>query len=486
MKNHKLIQILKTFDKREFKEFEKFVGSPFHNEGRNNLPLVKAIKRYYPQFDKLNFNKENIFYELYPSKEYKDSIMDTLLSRTMKLAEKYLVFKNLERNPSQYLIMLSDELLERKLTLLSRNKANDAEGIISKEGIERYNIYKLHNTSYLKYQINSIENNINDMLKNFNDLCSYFMMYMFMELVNEVNAIHAYDSLYNTKLSNHPIYKFILNSSFEKSIDGLSYEDKNIEQIIEMYYFLLRLLLDKNNYDAFDKAKELFINCLNRLTKYEEYVVSTLLINACIVFERKKQTYAYERFKLHKLTLEMKIYSPYDNSPLSFDKFRNIVLIALSFKELEWTKNFINEYLHELPPEQQKNMLNYSYAHYYFYDKDFNKSLEYLSKVKLDVFSHKEDVKRLQLMVYFEQGRLEESYYLIDTFKHFLSENPKVTEDTRVKIKDFIKTISKLIKLRENKEMAQLIQFKNELSKKRIPFKEWFIEKANELEKSAS
>jgi len=484
MKNQKIVQIMKTFTKKEFREFEKFVTSAFHNEGRNNLPLVKELKKFYPEFKSENLNKEYILHKLNPGKKnYNVAVMDTMLSRTLKLAEKFLVFKNLERYPSQFQIMLSDELLERQLTQLSKKTANEAALIINQEGIERFNIYKLHTIEYLRYQSNAIENNVTDMVKDFSNLCSYFLIYMLMELVNEANAIQAYDSLYNTNLFEHPIYKFILNSNFEKSIEGLSYTDKDTGQITELYYYLLRLQLHKNDFSSFERAKELFINCIDRLANYEKYVVSTLLINACIVFERKNlKEYAYQRFELHKLTLEQSIYSPFENATMNLDKFRNIVLTALSFKEFDWTRTFIKEYLNKLSPEQQENMLDYSYAHYYFYTKDFDKSLEYLGKVKLDVFSHKEDVKRLQLMIYFEQERLEESYYLIDSFKHFISENPKVTEDNRVKINNFIKTMSKLIRIREKDERTQLFQLKKDVSKKRLPFKDWFLEKISELE----
>jgi len=50
LKDSKLIKLLKNFNSEEFKEFEKFVASPFFSRGRDLLPLFKALKPFYPGF----------------------------------------------------------------------------------------------------------------------------------------------------------------------------------------------------------------------------------------------------------------------------------------------------------------------------------------------------------------------------------------------------------------------------------------------------
>ncbi|MBK7255286.1 MAG: hypothetical protein IPI04_15600 [Ignavibacteria bacterium] len=53
MKDTKLIQNLKTFTKDEIKLFERFVASPYFNNGRNYLPFLKELRNHYPDFKDL-------------------------------------------------------------------------------------------------------------------------------------------------------------------------------------------------------------------------------------------------------------------------------------------------------------------------------------------------------------------------------------------------------------------------------------------------
>jgi len=54
----KLIQLLSSFTKEEFKEFEKFILSPYFNSSRNLHPLYLALKKYYPNLSDLK-SREN-------------------------------------------------------------------------------------------------------------------------------------------------------------------------------------------------------------------------------------------------------------------------------------------------------------------------------------------------------------------------------------------------------------------------------------------
>ena len=46
----KLIIFLQTFSKKELSEFEKFIISPFFKQGRDLLPLYKAVIKFHPDF----------------------------------------------------------------------------------------------------------------------------------------------------------------------------------------------------------------------------------------------------------------------------------------------------------------------------------------------------------------------------------------------------------------------------------------------------
>lgn len=69
MNNSKLIRILKTLNKQEFKKLDKFVKSPYFIKERHCYPLFNILKKRYPGFDAGEITNEEIYEELYPGKE---------------------------------------------------------------------------------------------------------------------------------------------------------------------------------------------------------------------------------------------------------------------------------------------------------------------------------------------------------------------------------------------------------------------------------
>ncbi|HEY3249711.1 MAG TPA: hypothetical protein VGK25_01205, partial [Ignavibacteria bacterium] len=69
MKDTKLINILRTFSKEEMKQFEKFVASPYFHSGKNCMPLLKQLQKFYPGFDNEKLTYKNIHKKLYPGKK---------------------------------------------------------------------------------------------------------------------------------------------------------------------------------------------------------------------------------------------------------------------------------------------------------------------------------------------------------------------------------------------------------------------------------
>ena len=90
MKDSKLIRLLKTFSKAEWKDFEKFAASPYFNKGRNYLPLLKALKKFYPGFESDKLTPENIYSSVYPSKKYNKNVVNTMASGLFLLAIEYI------------------------------------------------------------------------------------------------------------------------------------------------------------------------------------------------------------------------------------------------------------------------------------------------------------------------------------------------------------------------------------------------------------
>ncbi|MBK6877459.1 MAG: hypothetical protein IPG99_13675 [Ignavibacteria bacterium] len=86
-----LYKLLATFSDDEWKEFEKFVASPYFNKGRNFGSIMKLLRKHRPEFSSKELFKENLYKKLYPGKEYKESVMYSTFSRLYALAEEFMM-----------------------------------------------------------------------------------------------------------------------------------------------------------------------------------------------------------------------------------------------------------------------------------------------------------------------------------------------------------------------------------------------------------
>ena len=131
MENLRLIKILSTLSQEEWKEFIKFVNSPYFNKGRNYSSLMKELKKFHPGFDSPKLTKEYLYKKIYKGKIYKETVMNTIISGLYSLAIDFLVqidhmHKEFEKN-----IGLLYQLSSRNLTHIHNTEFQKIEKKIS-------------------------------------------------------------------------------------------------------------------------------------------------------------------------------------------------------------------------------------------------------------------------------------------------------------------------------------------------------------------
>lgn len=105
MINKRLFDLIKTFDRKEFSEFEKFVASPYFSRGRNVIPVVRYLKNLHPDYPESKLSPEIMHYTLYPGKKYSEDAIKMQLSALTGLCKDFLhVSHYMKKNVRQNLI----------------------------------------------------------------------------------------------------------------------------------------------------------------------------------------------------------------------------------------------------------------------------------------------------------------------------------------------------------------------------------------------
>ena len=90
MINHPIIVLLKTFSKKEIKNFKLFLGSNYFNNRKIVLELFNLISKYHPDYTHKKFTKEFLYDKLVHQKLYNDNTMRGLLSMLNKQALNFI------------------------------------------------------------------------------------------------------------------------------------------------------------------------------------------------------------------------------------------------------------------------------------------------------------------------------------------------------------------------------------------------------------
>jgi len=110
MQKSQLAAILRSLTKEEFKEFGRFVHSPYFNNRDEVSRYYDALKEHYPLFRSDKLNEENLFSKVYPGKKFSGVMMRKVFSLTTNLAMSFFAFKSFEDDKLGYNVKLLDRL----------------------------------------------------------------------------------------------------------------------------------------------------------------------------------------------------------------------------------------------------------------------------------------------------------------------------------------------------------------------------------------
>ena len=91
MNKSKLIRVLVSLKKKELKEFQQFLDSPFFNKREDLRALYQLIRQQI--LKKQLIDKEALHQRLFPTKTFSDVKFDLLLSYLFRLLRRFLLLK---------------------------------------------------------------------------------------------------------------------------------------------------------------------------------------------------------------------------------------------------------------------------------------------------------------------------------------------------------------------------------------------------------
>ncbi|MBK8552581.1 MAG: hypothetical protein IPL53_16540 [Ignavibacteria bacterium] len=488
MKKYKIIELLRTFSKNDIKRFNEFLNSPFFNNSEKLIKTYKSLIAFYPEFNSVKLTEERIFSGVSPGSPFKKPTLLNLFSDLFTAAERYLAIINFEEKNFEKNDFLREELLKRNLSsILEANiKKQDAQldGMLNFDS--QYYKYKWRLTNdKLNYHLTSKPRSGAPALNHYSAILSerskFISSFFVTQIIKDYTNFLSFRKSFNVDESRNFVFKLFGTLDFEKLI-GLLITHTTNERSSKIFRLYLAMYLSFSRFDDevyYFNYKKLLFSDLKELDTDEIRFHTIQLLRYCMEKsgkEKKEIQFDAERFDIYNLILSNQYYKASLSSYMPVELYRTVFLHGLKLKKYTWTFEFIKKYRSKLHPDKRDTIYNYSCSEYYFRRGRYTEAMKSFKKIKLDHFMLKVDMRNLMLRTYFELGLYDNALSLIDSYKHFLSNDTTLSSNEKRINKNFVNVIYKMIIYRTTGKLSGKFKIQNDL-KREFPFKEWVMEK---------
>jgi hypothetical protein len=494
MFKHKIFELLKSFSEDEIARFGDFIDSRCFNRSRKVFDAYKFIYAYYPGFKDDRLTRENLYRVLFKSGKYNDSSIRNVFSKLLSLGLKFLAFEKLNCDALLRNNLILEDLLRRGQSELfikvSRESEKKASGMVEVDFDYLLNRYMLErnkfNFSFYSDKIIHKEK-VFPQVESMGNAGIYLTIYFITELISEIVNVTSYAEKYNAEEVLNSTVSIILQSINKEKILGTIKGRTDKDYILELYICMLEAFTNLDKEMPYKIYKNLILKNSKRLSHDEISFHYTMLISYCILKGKLRgypEKNTREQLALYNEFLAQRYFKNKKTLFLSENMYRDILLFYARLNKPDLMKNLINDFSSMLQPKAQENMKNFSYSYYYYKINEYEKSLEFIGRIKIDYFIYKYDVKSLQLRVYYERGFFEEAISLIHSFREQLRKDDFLLEARKIRLRNFINYTRRLIIYKLNGESEELESLSTEIkSEGNASYMRWLMEKLNQLEK---
>lgn len=467
MEKTKLVELLKTFDTKQWTEFDEYIRSPFFNKNQALVNLFQSLRSYAPRFHPKKIEREKLFRELYGAEAYDEKKMNHLSSLLLKQLEEYMGYKWMKRQPELSHYHAMEACFEQNLTKHYRFLASRFDKLWQgqlQRGTDYYHqqllVADLANRNFLKQRSRKFDPHLQ--LAS-DQLDAYYLIKKLKYSCEMLDRGQAMMAHYQLPLMPE-IFQF------------LQVHDYGDIPLIPIYSRIYAMLTQKENDGHFQILKELIHRYIDQLDLSEIQLIYLFAINFSIRKLREGDTgYLAECLDLYLESIDKKLV--YTDGYLSPWTFKNVVKLGLKLDRISWTEQFIVKHAPELSQDFRDNAFHYNLADLYFWKQSFNEAQQHLQKVSFTDIHYTLDSKVLFLKIFYERKDWEVLLSQAAAFRMYLKRNKVITKQVQRPYENFIRILLKLMKQKST------IALKAKAQLQEMPYvfdRDWLLNKLEE------
>jgi hypothetical protein len=475
MHKSKMIKLLKTLSKEEFKQLGKQLNNPLFAKNPLLIKLYQYLLNYFGNWESPDLGKEVVFPILYPTKDYKDVLLRKLMAEMNRHIEELLIQNHLK----------NQDLLKKQIL----------QEIYGERGLYNY-FEKQTNTLINHYQEKSFKD-INDYLALWKLQSSYFFhpdtdkfnmeedgILKTMEYLDAFYVLGKYK--YGSEMrAREKVLKrrydiWMLDTIKSKEHPSLLLDDSIVFQV---YQSILELQELRNESIYKSIYSTLFDDQYEFEASFLLYGLQHLLNYAIWQTNQGNQAFLPEVFELYKLGLQNGLLI--EKNRITDTTFTNIVAIGIRNQEYQWVEQFIFEYQHLLDPILREAVRTLCYGFLHYSRKELDKTIDLIIDFDFTNNFYYLRAKTLMLRALYEKFCTDYSLFHLfvaqsKSYEKFLRRSKTIGQYQVEVHLSFVKLLRQMVKIRylqkwkgqaHNKLIERLTQTAQ------IANKEWLLQK---------
>ncbi len=470
MRKIKLFELLQGITKEELDSLGDFINWKIFKTNRHVITLYNFLKKNYQRVNNGSVSKAEIYSKVFKSRNFSESKYWKLTSAFSTVLDKFLVYKEFEKDTFYQKNLLLENYRKRNLPGQFLTLANEYYEDSRKEFNKSINFFAnqshfyFQKVSYLKYD------EPGKLWEDTGELFESLRMFFIMTHLVSISIISNFDKDFIDYCRKN-VWMFD---------EVLSYLHKNKyflkKKFITVYVFYLILCskIHPEDENYFLELKELVVKSASLFSgNFLRHILLNMLDYAVRRLESGDERYLREIFGINRIMANESLTFYGEHIPEEY--FYSVVERAAELKEINWAKEFMDKYEIYLMPARKETVVNLALSKIHFAQDEFDDSLRYLLKVNnINPFFYIAQ-KILLLQNYLEKGESKSIKHVLETLNKYLKRRSDIPVETEDGCRRFLHYYKKVLKFKNSSaEIADLQKLKNE---KYFMNKPWLVKK---------
>lgn len=474
-----LINLINSIQGESFEKFGEYLNSPYFNK-RNDL--IKFYNYLYDKMPLKELNRQQVYNEVYAGSVYKEQVIVNLFSRTKKHILNFLTVTGLENDEPAKTNALAFELAKKGLNHLTEKTIESAIINLKNEYYTVEYLKKYYDYTELKESLAVSLRNFKQKTENALNRGEAFVNYYILNLLRIANDFIVFKYVNSVIESDEIFNGFFKYFDFEKYIFNLKRINSPYYAITAVFYYGLQSKMHDPDGKYRNELKKTVFENLD-IMKYQDKATCWTMLFGAYVFSNTppKDNPSKEIHEINKYFVSRDILTRDELGYIMENNYHNIAFQAINAKDYKWAESFLNNYKSKLPPGTPDDTYNICMARCSFDMKNFESSLKYLSKLKIDNVMTRTNIATLSIRCYYELGYYEEALSGTEALRQFHKKNKVLPGHLKKPLLYFARYASKLIRHRASQKKFPEELYNKVLCGPSFNSKLWVTEKMQEL-----